>query len=156
MNEVAGLLGQAQDPAGLLVAGALLVGLGVWLAARLYWPTPLRFRRPTSVPAVDALSELRDARFGVLGPVLRTAEHQLALWVDATHPAPAGRERVTAGRLMGRLRRLQRKVGRRASSWAPRLDFWRSPASSLVHLNGEANALLGQVDRFLRRARGAA
>lgn len=155
MNQLAGVLGQAQDPAGVLVAGALLVGLGIWIAARLYWPTPLRFRRSVTVPAVDALSELRDARFGVLGPVLLTAEHQLELWIGGAHaPAPV-RERRAADRLMGRLRRLERKVARRASTWQPRLDFWRTPAVSLIHLNGEANALLGQVDTFLRRTTGA-
>lgn len=154
MSDLSGLLGQAQDPSGLLVAGALLVGLGVWLAARLYWPTPLRYRRPDTVAAVDALSELRDARFGLLAPVLRTAEQQLELWIDGPR-APGGiRAQRTAGRLMARLRRLERKVSRRESSWQPRLDLWRTPAASLIHLNGEANALLGQVDRFLRRAAG--
>lgn len=152
MSGVAGLVGQLQAPAALLVAGALLVGLGVWIAARLYWPTPLRYRRRETVPAVDALSELRDARWGVLGPVLQTADHQLELWIRSPHPGSPPQELRTAGRLRARLRRLERKAGRRASTWQPRQDFWRTPAASLIHLNGEANALLGQVDRFLRRA----
>lgn len=156
MSGVAGLLGQLQAPAAVLVAGALLVGLGLWVAARLYWPTPLRFRRRETVPAVDALTELRDARWGVLGPVLETAAHQLELWIQSPHPRVAPVEVRTAGRLRARLRRLERKANRRASSWQPRQDFWRSPAASLIHLNGEANALLGQVDRFLRQAGRAA
>jgi hypothetical protein len=156
VSGVAGLLGQLQAPAALLVAGALLVGLGLWIAARLYWPTPLRYRRRETVPAVDALSELRDARWGVLGPVLETADHQLELWIRSPNPRLAPAERRTAGRLRARLRRLERKASRRASTWQPRQDFWRTPAASLIHLNGEANALLGQVDRFLRQAGKAA
>ncbi|MCI4336229.1 MAG: hypothetical protein L3K17_03405 [Thermoplasmata archaeon] len=155
MSELSGLVGQAENPAGLLVAGAILVGLGIWLAARLYWPTPLRYRRQPPVPAADALSELRDARWGVISPVLQTAVHQLEEWSRRPLASIRPRDRRVAARLSGRLRRLDRRVLRRASGWQPRVDFWRSPTASVLHLNVEVNAVLGQVDRLLRTVAGA-
>jgi hypothetical protein len=155
VTDFGGLAGQAANPAGLLVAGAILVGLGVWLAARLYWPTPLRYRRQTPIPAADALSEVRDARWGVISPVLHTAVQQLDDWARTPSSAVSARDRRAVIRLRGRLRRLDRRVLRRASGWQPRLDFWRSPTASLLHLNVEVNSVLGQVDRLLRRVAGA-
>jgi len=93
------------SPAPAILAGTLLLGLGLWLTARLYSPFPRWVRLPSPPPPpVDAVSALWTAeRRGDFRPLLSEARAQLREWTRRRGvPAPPTLDR--------RLRRLDRQA----------------------------------------------
>lgn len=139
------------DPSFAVIAAGLGAAVLGWAAAALYWSAPPSVRRLARPEPRGPLGRVEGLeRTGDGWALLALAREELrAVATAATvRPPGAGRPVPTVRRLLGRIRRLERRRRLARSLWWPFSAFTRESPDPAPTLRGDVDRLFEEIDRL--------